>query len=65
MKDRPIRPNPHAAKEAKARHAAAVTIMVIASATSVGRRDCSRCCSGQTIAMMKSASARGAKTLAA
>jgi hypothetical protein len=38
---------------------------VIASAISFGMRSCSQCCSGQTMAMIKSASTSGAKTLAA
>jgi hypothetical protein len=38
---------------------------VIASASSFGIRACSRLCNGQTMAMMKSASASGANTVLA
>jgi hypothetical protein len=53
------------ASEAKARHTATVTTIVIAKATSLGIRNCSQCCNGQTIAMMKSASTSGANTVLA
>src|SRR5262245_33442200 len=56
---------PQTTREPKLRHTEAVMRIVIARASSLGMRACNERCSGQTIAMMKSASVGGANTAAA
>ena len=51
--------------EAKTRNATTVMNTTMASASSFGSLACSDLCTGQTMAMMKSAQARGATTEAA
>ena len=65
MTDLATRPKPQTASEANPSMAAIVTIIVTASATRAGIRLCSTSCRGQTSAMMKSASVKGAKTMSA
>ena len=65
MTARPTRPKPQTISDANARPDATMAMRVIANAMSFGIRDCSRCCIGHTMAIMKSARTSGAKTLAA